>query len=240
MNDDLVGGGNALILLLIGAAIAGATLFALIAWQKGKPAIARSFLGAAALIGVAYAGGVIAASAASTETTLAPGETKWFCGFYLDCHLGLSLERVETVAELPAPGGPVKAEGAFHVLTVDLHNSAKNPNVDMLLYRPKAYIIDAGGRRYSRSSSAEAVVAKSGRPAPLGPETTVHHEPLRATLVFDLPPGVQSPLLMVEQGWLVERAIELGLINDENSIFHKRTYIALSPADSRIATTGNH
>jgi hypothetical protein len=235
----LVGGGNAILLLLTGMAIASALVIAFLASRRHKRAVARSFLGGAAILAVAYASGVIAASAVSTEKTLAPGETKWFCGFYIDCHLGLSVDRSEVLNELAGPNGPVRAEGRFHVLTLGLHNSAVNPGLDMLLYRPNARIVDALGRTYSRSAEREAAIASSGRPGVLGEETKVPHEPLKATIVFDLPANVQAPRLIVTEGWIVNRAIELGLINDENSIFHQRTYQALSPADDASVASTN-
>jgi hypothetical protein len=125
------------------------------------------------------------------------------------------------------------------VLTLGLHNSAVNPNLDMLLYRPNARIVDAGGRTYSRSREAENALLATDRPPVLGEETKVSHSPLKATIVFDLPANVQGPRLIITEGWLVNRAIELGLINDENSIFHQRTYQALSPSDATIASSDN-
>ena len=110
----------------------------------------------------------------------------------------------------------------------------------MLLYRPEAAIEDASGRRYSRSAQAEAALASGTRPAVLGAETKVSHDPLQATIVFDLPANVQSPRLMVTEGWILDRTIELGLLNDENSILHRRTYQALSAADSRTASSVNN
>ena len=234
----MVGGGNAILLLLTAMAVVGALGVSFIASRKKHPAIARTFLGGAGILALLYGGGVLAASASSTEVTLAPGDTKWFCGFYLDCHLGLSIDRHETLAELPGSGGPLRAKGRFHVLTLGLHNSAKNPNVDMLLYRPDAQIVDASGQRYERSSAAEAALPSS-MPASLGAETKVTHEPLQATVVFDLPSNAKEPRLIVTEGWIIDRAIELGLIDDENSILHRRTYMALDGTNSRIAASGN-
>lgn len=234
---DLVGGGNAILLLLTGMTVVGSGIVAFLAMRRKEPRVARTFIAAGAIVAVAYLGGVIAASAASTEKTLASGETKWFCGFYLDCHLGLSLDKVEKVAELPGPA-PLKARGNFHILTLGLHNSAKNPNIDMLLYRPDARVVDASGNKYERSADAEAALASNAqavRPPVLAAETKVTHQPTAATIAFDLPANVQAPRLIVTEGWIVDKVIELGLINDENSIFHRRTYIALDSNDARTA-----
>jgi hypothetical protein len=234
----MVGGGNAILLLLTAMAIVGAIGVAFVASRQKHPAIARTFLGGAAILALLYGGGVVAASVSSSEVTLGPGDTKWFCGFYLDCHLGLSIDAHETVAELPGSNGPLKAKGQFHIITLGLHNSAKNPSVDMLLYRPDVEVVDVSGRRYERSTVAEAALP-SGMPASLGAETNVTHHPLRASVVFDLPSNAREPRLIVTEGWIIDRAVELGLIGDENSIFHKRTYLALDRTNPRIAASGN-
>lgn len=208
-------------------ALGGAILIAFITARRQKPNITRAFLGGAAILAIAYCGGVIAASAASTEKIVAPGDTKWFCGFYLDCHLGMSVERTENVTALPDARGPVKTAGSFYVLTLRLHNSARNPKVDMLLYLPDVRVVDVRGHEYTRSAAGETALAGSARPEPLGTETRVTHQPVDATVVFDLPVNIQQPRLKVSEGWVVDRVIELGLIDDENSIFHKRTLFAL-------------
>lgn len=236
MGGALVGGGNAILLLLTGLAVAGALGVAFIASRRRKARTAKSFATGAAIIAALYAGGVIAASGASKEETLAPGDTKWFCGFYLDCHLGLSIARTEVLNEIASPQGAVKPSGKFHVLTLRLHNSAKNPSLDMLLYKPDARIVDAGGMRYVRNATAEAAISGGTRPAAFGEETRVSHEPVHATIVFDLPLNVQQPRLLVSEGWIVGKLIELGLINDENSIFHKRIYLALDGTSGTTAS----
>lgn len=236
---NLAGGGNAILLLLTVMAIGGAAIIAFLAHRRHNPGVMRTFTGVAAIIALAYGGGVIAASAASTEQTLLPGDIKWFCGFYLDCHLGMSVERVERVAALSSATGTIKPAGSFHVLTLRLHNNAKNPNIDMLLYRPDARIIDALGNEYTRSSAGEAALDRSERPGAIGAETKVTHTPVDATIVFDLPANIQQPRLQVSEGWIVDRIIELGLINDENSIFHKRSVFSIDGSPGRTASSTN-
>lgn len=222
--DSLEGGRNAILLIFTAMAVGGALLGALVAWKRQQRAMTRALTGAAAIVAILYAGGVVAASAASQDKLLAPGETKWFCGFYLDCHLGVSVQSVE------------RTTGGIHVLTLRLHNSAKNPNVNMRLYQPRAEIVDASGNRYARSAAAEAALASSGRPSVLSTETVVmHQQPVEATIAFDLPAGIQAPRLLVSEGWLVDKLIELALVDDENSFLHGRTYIALDPSSARTA-----
>ena len=237
--DKLVGGGNAILLLLTIMAIGGAAIIAFVAYRRNNPSVMRTFVGGAAILALAYSGGVIAASAASTERTIETGDIRWFCGFYLDCHLGMSVERTEKLAALPGANGPVKPAGAFHVLTLRLHNSAKNPNIDMLLYRPDARIIDALGNEYRRSTAGEAALGNGARPGSLGVETKVTHNPVDATIVFDLPANIQQPRLQVSEGWMVDRILELGLIDDENSIFHRRSYFSIDKSPDRTASSIN-
>jgi len=226
--DSLAGGTNAIILLLTILALTAAAIMAFVAWRKGRIGAARAIVVGATMLGLAYAGGVVVASAASTERVLPAGETKWFCGFYLDCHLGMSIERTETAVSIPGPSGELKASGLFHIVTLKLHNNARNPEVDMTLYEPIARAVDAAGREYPRSSAAEMALAKNpGRAQPLPIVTKVTHEPALATIVFDIPSDAESPRLEVRQGWILDRAIARGLIADENSIFHRKTLLSL-------------
>ena len=233
--SSLEGGGNAIILLLTAMAVGAAVLGAIIAYRRNRRTTARNLALAAALLTLLYGGGVVVASASSQERVLAPGETKWFCGFYIDCHLGVSLQKSETATSISGPAGRVPAQGRFHIVTLRLHNNAKNPSLDMMMYRPRVEIVDAAGIRYRRSTAAESAIAGGRWPAPLALETRVPHKPVDATVVFDLPPDVRAPRLAISEGWIVDRIIELGLVNDENSILHKRTYIALDPNDLRAA-----
>jgi len=235
--NALVGGANAILLLLVAMAIITACAIAFIASRRRRSAVARTILSGAAILAASYGAGVIAASASSREQTLAAGETKWFCGFYLDCHLGMSVERTETSTSIATSNGSMQAKGVFHIVTLQLHNSAKNPNIDMTLYRPVAKVVDASGREYSRSAVAEAAFAGSeSRPGPLPSEAKVTHEETLATMVFDLPSDIQQPRLLMTEGWIVDRVIELGLINDENSLFHKKTLLSLESAPRRTAS----
>jgi hypothetical protein len=52
-------------------------------------------------------------------------------------------------------------------------------------------------------------------------------EAFTTTLVFDLPPGVEHPRLVLTEGPPAERAPELFLIGDEDSFLHRKTVFAL-------------
>ncbi len=231
--EGLQGGANAIILLFTAMVVGLALVRALVAWKRGRCSLARTLSGGAALLAVSYGGSLLVTAAASQQKILAAGEPKWFCGFYIDCHLGVSVDGVKKTASIPSATGPLRASDNFYIVTLRLHNSAKNPELDMLLYHPRVEIVDAAGNRYGRSAPAEGIIA--GRKPVLGEETSVPHETLTRTVIFDLPSNVQRPRLLIEEGWLGERLVELALLGDENSLLHRPTLIALDPRDARMA-----
>jgi hypothetical protein len=226
--DALVGGGNAILLLLTVFTVIVASVVAFLAYRRNNRRLVRIVAGFVGLIVIGYGALLLIASATSSERTLTQGDVKWFCGFYLDCHLGLSVDGVETATSITSPAGPVTASGMFHNVQLRLHNSARNPAVNMTLYEPVAHVVDASGHEYPRATVAEhALASTSTSVKPLPREMRVTHEPAYATLVFDLPTDVQEPRLLITDGWVIDRALEFVLINDENSIFHPKTLLAL-------------
>jgi hypothetical protein len=226
--DALVGGGNAILLLLTVLGVGFAAVIAFLAYRRNNRKLVRLIGAAVGVVAVGYVALLLVASATSHERTLARGEVKWFCGFYLDCHLGLSVDGIETAKTIMSPSGPVTASGMFHIVRLRLHNSAVNPAINMTLYDPEARIIDEAGNQYPRSTAAERALASVSTAAqPLPHEMKVTHEPAYATMVFDLPSNAREPRLAITDGWIIDRALELVLINDENSIFHPKTLLAL-------------
>ncbi len=226
--NALIGGGNAILLLLTVLGLGGVALAALLDSRRQNRRLMKPLATAGATVALGYATLVLVASVTSTDQTLAQGKVKWFCGFYIDCHLGVSVERTDTARSLPGPNGPVIAQGIFHIVTLRLHNSARNPNLDMTLYQPVITVRDAEGNAYVRAHTAEATLVKSVKPSPvLNAERKVSHQPEFATVVYDLPDNVKMPSIYVREGWILDRAIEFVLVNDENSIFHGKTLLSL-------------
>ena len=229
-----VGGGNAIFLLLTVLFTGFLALVALLAWKRKNQSALRAAIGVGMVVLGVYAALLISAGLASRERVLAAGEIKWFCGFYLDCHLGVSVSKVETARTITGADSSVTARDIFMVVTVELHNSARNPNLDMTLLKPIAFIVDASKNRYSRDPRAEAVLAGNPRfHSPLKERTPVGHSPVLATMVFDVPSTIATPRLSIEEGFVVDRVIELALVNDDNSLFHKPTLLALDEPDPR-------
>ena len=178
-------------------------------------------LGWAALYLVVLTG----ASLASQEKVLDLKERKAFCGFYLDCHLGVSVEEVQRVPHVGERAEQVQADGVFYLITVRVNNDGVQARLP--LRNPKATLIDAYGVTYTRSLEAERALAEQeGVPMAFTRSVSAGHSYTK-TLVFDVPPGVRAPKLLVTQGMVVDRFIERFLIGDEDSLFHRKTVFAV-------------
>ncbi len=165
------------------------------------------------------------ASLTSQEKVLDLKERKAFCGFYLDCHLGVSVEAVQRVSHVGQDAEQVQADGVFYLITVRVNNDGVQARLP--LRNPKATLIDAYGVTYTRSLEAEQALAEAkGVPMAFARSVSAGHSYTK-TLVFDVPPGVRAPKLLVTQGMVLDRFIELFLIGDEDSLFHRKTVFAV-------------
>jgi hypothetical protein len=156
-----------------GVLLFAATLFgvvalfivAFLAARRSRTSAATSLAAVGAAWLAAYAALLLITSLASGERTLALGEAKRFCGFYLDCHLGVAVERVDTLARIGEGSEALQAGGTFYVLTVRVSSDAQR--VPLELERPHAVLVDAEGYRYERVQDAEQRLASAGAPADL-------------------------------------------------------------------------
>ncbi len=165
---------------------------------------------------VLYGAAVLAVSLRSHDDLLAPGQTKYFCGFYLDCHVGVAVLG-DSVAQ--AIGGR-RASGAFHVLTLRFSSTAVRAN--QTPWRVQMQLEGADGVRYERDAAAEAALVGAQQleqEIPPGGSYTVR-------VVFDVPPEARRPRLLVDQGAALKFP-EIVLIGDEGSMLHRKTWLAL-------------
>lgn len=233
-----VGGGNAIFLLLTVLFTGFLALIGLFAWRHENRAAVRAATGVGAVVLGVYAALLLTAAMASHRRVLTQGEVKWFCGFYLDCHLGVSVAKVESAKTLNSASGSATAKGAFWIVTLRFHNSARNPGLDMTLYHPRVELVDATGVGVARSAAAESVAAHIPTYAtPVKDQLSVGHAPLYATVVFDVPADFVNPALSIDEGFIVDRLIELVLINDDNSILHKPLLLALDAGGAQPVTS---
>lgn len=175
--------------------------------------------GAGTLWAGLYAATLLVTSARSHEVILPAGDTKWFCGFYLDCHLGVAAVRLVTAPQL----GTVRASGTFHVLTLRVRSSARRATLQP--HDLRIVLVDAHGRHFVRSTAAEAMLAGPNAgllERPLGPGDSY-----TVDVVFDLPNDAREPRLLVTEGPAMERVVERILVGDEDSFLHQPTLLLL-------------
>jgi hypothetical protein len=212
-----------LALTLLGLLAAGIVL--ILAMVNGWTRIARSIVIVTGAWVATYATLLVVTSIASRERTLALGETKRFCGFYLDCHMGVAVERVDTTASIGEPGNEVRAGGTFYVVTLRVSSDARR--VPLRLHQANVVIVDAEGFRHERSLEAEQRLP-SAQLADLEQSVNAGGSFTRA-IVIDVPRGVREPRLHVTMGSPLARAVELALIGDEDAMLHARALHALPP-----------
>jgi hypothetical protein len=183
--------------------------------------------------GVVYTALLFGLSLSSHEHLLGRGGIKRFCGFYLDCHMGAAVVDVRRTDVLGLPPNEVRAAGEFYVVTVMVISDARVATLS--LADPTATVVDAAGRRYSRSIVGEhALVAAVGPAIPLN-TPLLGDSHFTTPLVFDLPRYVVEPRLLLTDTPGLAGAVEGVLIGDEDSVLHKRTYFALTANSSEIA-----
>ena len=168
---------------------------------------------------------LIVTSFVSHERTLALGETKRFCGFYLDCHMGVAVERVDTMPVIGDAGREARAGGTFYVVTLRVSSDAKR--VPLHLVKPRVVIVDAEGFEYERVLDAEDLLDEAQR-ADLERSVDAGHSFTR-TVVIDVPHGAREPRLHVTMGGPLGRAVELAIIGNEDAWLHAPTVHALVP-----------
>jgi hypothetical protein len=208
--------GVLLMLLTIGGVIVAAVALVVAAWMK-KAWLSSFIFGGVVVWFAFYFAMLFGTSYTSDEKDLAFNEPKKFCGFYLDCHLHAAVNDVRRTSKI----GNKTARGEFYVVTVHVFSDAGKATLS--LGTVDAHVIDANGASYNRDMLAEAELM----PQPefekmVGPEESFVKE-----IVFDLPPDVKNPRFDIKAGDPIDRIIEGFLINDEDSVLHKRTLFKL-------------
>ncbi len=164
-------------------------------------------------------------SLASQETTLSLNERKAFCGFYLDCHLSVSVENIDQAMRIGQGAASLEAEGTFYMITIRVNNDGLQ--ADIPLRNPEATLSDAQGIVYHRSLEAERLLATlEGVPMAFA-QHVVEGDSYTKIIVFDVPSTMKAPRLLITQGDAFDRFIELFLIGDEDSFLHQKTVFAL-------------
>jgi hypothetical protein len=167
------------------------------------------------LVGVAaYGALLLGTSLGSRERILARGETLRFCGFYLDCHLGLTVEGVDRRDTLQG----VRARGEFYVVRLRVSSDARRATLRPT--PPVFAVVDADGTHYPPAEHLDTGPRRMP-PLPAGGSHTME-------VVFDLPREIREPRLRVRSTRGIERFLEAVLVGDDDSILHRPAVLALN------------
>jgi len=208
--------GVLLMMMTIGGLIVAALLFAVSVFTK-KTWLRNFVFGGVAVWFVFYFGMLFGFSAASKEKDLALNEPKEFCGFYLDCHMHTAVTAVRTAKTI----GNKTANGEFYIVKVKVFSDAKAATLGLLTV--DAHVVDATGQKYDRDTVAESNLS----PQPDFEKQISPVESFEKEIVFDLPETISNPRLDMREGYGIDHAIEAVLVDDEDSILHKRNYFKL-------------
>ena len=211
--------GVLLILMTIGGLIVAAILFVISIWKK-MDWLKKFVLGGVVVWLVFYAAMLFGFSLLSEEKVFALNEPKEYCGFYLDCHLHTSILEVRTAKQI----GNQTAQGIFYIVKVKVSSDAKNPEIPFHLTEPKAEIYDNGGRIYTRSAKAENQLptARVKLNQDIKGAETIEKE-----IVFDITEPTDKLRFLITEGYGVDKYIEAVLVDDEDSIFHRKTFFGI-------------
>jgi hypothetical protein len=205
--------------MTVGGLILAAVLLA-VAWLNESAWLKKFVLGGVAIWFVFYGLMLIGVSLMGEERLIAIGdrEGKAYCGFYLDCHMHTAVTDVRRAKTI----GDNTANGEFYIVRVNVFSDAKAATLGLLTV--DAHVEDAAGRTYARDLLAEEALA----PQPEFDHKVGPSESFEKEIVFDLPVGVDRPKLDIREGYGIDHLIEAFLIGDEDSIFHKRSYLKLT------------
>jgi hypothetical protein len=197
--------GGILLLLVTVVAAFVATVGVIHALLREKRELLQA-IGIGALIwACAYAAILLTMSLTSAPRVLGLRDAKRFCGFYLDCHMGVAVEAVDTTQ---TPG----AGGRLWIVTVAVSNTALR--VPLRLHHARAFVVDGQGRRYEGAGGS--------LDRQVGPG-----ESYSVRLVFDLARDATAPTLYIREGYGIDHLIELFLAGDEDSLLHAKTSFRL-------------
>ena len=87
-----------------------------------------------------------------------------------------------------------------------------------------AHVVAGANQKYTRDMDAETALGQQ----PDFDKQISPDESFEKEIVFDLPIDANYPRLDIREGYGIDHAIEAVLVDDEDSIFHKRNYFVLA------------
>jgi len=193
-----------------------------VAWLHQSTWLKKFVLGGVAIWLAFYFALLLGLSLLSKERLIPVGDAngKAFCGFYLDCHLHAAVTGVMRAKAI----GNKTAVGEFYIVRVKVFSDARNPEIAFHLIEPNARIVLADGSELRRDTDAEALLpsADARLDGDIKGSQTIEKE-----IVFDVEQRGRDLKLLITEGYGIDKWIELFLVGDDDSLFHKQTYFAL-------------
>lgn len=215
--------------LCAGAAAVVVTIAALVA---RRTVVARYAAVGAACLAIGYLAVLVGVSLRSSDIALRPGQWKYICE--LDCHTAYSVQTVTRTRVLGSTDGAVRATGEFWVVRLrtwfDERTTRFRVRKRPLVPNARGiWVADGSGRRYSTSLAGMRAADAVGDPMIPLTQGLFPGDSYDTTLVFDLPPDVRSPRLMLFEPdpitWL--------MVGHENSFLHGDVYFDLAAPAAR-------
>ena len=217
------------VLLLTVLAVLASLAAAVMAFAAKRRRAALLALAAGAIVSACYTAALLAVSVGSVTERLPLGDVKRFCGFYLDCHVGVSVVAVEQRDRLADSTGTVLATpvGRFWLVRVRISSNARAATLGAV--EPLIEVIDSAGTHFAPSPDGQrALIALHGpQPALAGP--LAPNGARDRWFAFDLPAAVRTPALWVKDDLGATHVEEKILIGDEDAVFHAPVLLALVP-----------
>ncbi len=201
--------------------VTAAAVLMIIAFWKNLTWLKNFVIGGMAVWFVVYGAAIIGFSLWSKEDHLAINQPKEFCGFYLDCHMHAQVTGVRKVKII----SDKTASGNFVVINVKVFSDARNPEIRFRLLESKAELVDQNGTSFARKADAESELPSAA--ANLNQDIK-GRETIEKEIVFDVPEQTGDLKLLLSEGYGVDKVIEAVLIDDEDSLLHKRTFFLIS------------
>lgn len=184
---------------------------------KGRPVLKRRLLLTIGAGGACYAIALVGAGLVSRPVTLAAGQEKYFCE--IDCHLAYRVTALHSLSRAAStPSGrlwAVQLNARFDPATM---GAGRSPVAPVWPAPRRANLIDGAGHRYPLLLEGSDT---AGLVQPLRPGESV-----AATLLFELPAGVEPTGLVLTDDLMVSRL----LIGHERSPFHAPVILPLPAA----------
>jgi len=214
------------VLIFLGTAfcLALGTVVLLYAAARRRSLLALTSLAALGGLLLSYFGVLVGVSLASPEKTLPVGCWKYFCE--IDCHIAYSVQNSYSGATLGPESSPAVAKGMFIVVKLetwfDPNSISKFRGDGPLSPGPRrVFLVDNAGRLFEPWHRGATAPLESGTPL-----TTALRpgQSYSTNLVFDVPNGSASYRLLITTE---ADAISKLVIDDENSLLHRKIYLAL-------------